>query len=110
MKTPHPSKAITNVMTSALVLAAANAVYGQDATKPEAPPAEPEKAGAEKFFTQDVPKWIKDGKFNLNVRLRWDIPPALRPSAQPSVAQYRFRRSCIPAAALSAIRRTPVGL
>ena len=87
MKKNTHSKAVTKVMTSALVLAAANAVYGQDEAKPAEATAEPEKTGAEKFFAESVPNWFKEGKFNLNVRLRYEYADNsnLDPSHAPTL-------------------------
>ncbi len=66
----------TSVVAGALVLAAINAVYGEEPAKSSpataAPMTEPEKSGVARFFSDDVPGWIKDGKFNLNVRLRYE--------------------------------------
>lgn len=84
MKKTSTSKAVTNVMTSALVLAATSAVYGQDAAKPAETAPEPERTGAAKFFADDVPNWINEGKFNLNVRLRYEY--ADTSTAEPSHA------------------------
>ncbi|HAV63274.1 MAG TPA: hypothetical protein DCY13_13030 [Verrucomicrobiales bacterium] len=64
----------SSLAASAMVLAAITAVYGQDPAKPASttPASEPEKSGLGKFFSDDVPAWIKDGKFSLNARLRYE--------------------------------------
>ena len=88
MKKHTHSKAVTNVMTSALVLAAANAVYGQEEAKPAEAAAEPTKSGAEKFFSESVPNFFKDGKFSLFARLRYEYADtsSLDPSHAPTLS------------------------
>lgn len=84
MKKTSTSKAITNVMTSALVLAAASAVYGQEpaVSADSGTPDKPVKTGANKFFTEDLVDAFKDGKFNLDARIRYEYADqdGLRPS------------------------------
>jgi hypothetical protein len=86
MKDLRKSFRATSVATSALVLAAVSAVYGAEpvATTPAAPAAaaKPVKTGADKFFTEDLIGAFKNGKFNLNERLRYEYADQdnLRPS------------------------------
>lgn len=73
MRTLRSIPPATSVAASTVVLAVVTSVYGQEPAKTATPPlAAPEKTGLAKFFSDDVPSWIKDGKFSLNVRLRYE--------------------------------------
>ncbi len=77
-------------LTSALVLSAAATVYGQD--KPAEAKAEPSVPGwISNTFGDGVPSAIRDGKINLNARLRyeWGDQQTLLPS-HASTVRTRF--------------------
>jgi len=74
MKNLSKSFSATSVATSALVLAAASAVYGAEpvASSADATVDNPVKTGSDKFFTEDLVGAFKNGKFNLNARMRYE--------------------------------------
>lgn len=62
-------KLTTGCLSSALVLGSAAQIYAADSA---AESTTAEVSGPAKVLGQDVPNWIKDGKFNLNARLRYE--------------------------------------
>lgn len=75
---PYLNKSTTRPLAAiSLALASVSALCGQDAAKPAAAPAAaappaPEKTGVDKFFTEDLFGALKNGKFDLNVRYRYE--------------------------------------
>lgn len=87
MRINRQNAAVTSVTAGTMVLAATSAVYGQDKPVTTAPPAAPPDTGIAKFLSDDIPAWIKDGQFNLNVRLRYEYADTstTEPSYAPTI-------------------------